>query len=380
MLTDNGSCYRSFVFAAALAASKTRHKRTRPYRPQTNGKVERYHRTLAREWAYSQAWDEQPATHRRASLAFLDRYNYRRPHTALGGRPPISRTPDRCHQPRCIEQLAVDVVHSGKHLMNAQLGRAGGEILRRSMAELGIGVFTGNRTTEVWGPDRVRGVKLRDLTEIDCDMIVVAAGIRPNTDVAATSGFTVERAIVVDDQMRTVDDDDVYAVGECVQHRGEVYGLVAPLWEQAVVLADLITGAEPARAVPRLADRHQAQGGRGRGRLDGRHRARAGHRRAHRVLRAQPGRLQVGRGPRRQGHRRDAARRQQEGRVPAAGLRPRAAAAGGAGRAAVRPGRSRRRRSASPRLADDAQVCNCNGVCKTTIVAPSRAAARPSPA
>ena len=102
--------------------------------------------------------------------------------------------------------IGVDVVHSGKHLMNAQLGRAGGEILRRSMAELGIGVFTGNRTTEVWGPDRVRGVKLRDLTEIDCDMIVYAAGIRPNTDVATTSGFTVERAIVVDDQMRTVED------------------------------------------------------------------------------------------------------------------------------------------------------------------------------
>ena len=55
---------------------------------------------------------------------------------------------------------------------------------------------------------------------------------------AATTGFTVERAIVVDDQMRTVEDPDVYAVGECVQHRGEVYGLVAPLWEQAVVLAD----------------------------------------------------------------------------------------------------------------------------------------------
>ena len=80
---------------------------------------------------------------------------------------------------------------------------------------------------------------------IDCDLVVVAAGIRPNTDVATTSGFTVERAIVVDDQMRTVDDDRVFAVGECVQHRGEVYGLVAPLWEQAVVLADVITGTNP---------------------------------------------------------------------------------------------------------------------------------------
>ena len=58
------------------------------------------------------------------------------------------------------------------------------------------------------------------------------------------SGLTVERAIVVDDQMRVVDEDDIYAVGECVQHRGEVYGLVAPLWEQAVVLADQVTGRD----------------------------------------------------------------------------------------------------------------------------------------
>jgi nitrite reductase (NADH) large subunit len=144
--------------------------------------------------------------------------------------------------------LAVDVVHSGRWLMNAQLGRDGGEVLRRSMASLGIGIVTNNRTTAVWGPDKVRGVRLRDDTTIDCDLIVVAAGIRPNTEVALTSGFTVERAIVVDDHLRTVDDDDVYAVGECVQHRGEVYGLVAPLWEQAVVLADVITGRNPRAA------------------------------------------------------------------------------------------------------------------------------------
>ena len=144
--------------------------------------------------------------------------------------------------------IEVDVVHSGRWLMNAQLGREGGEVLRRSMAELGIGIFTNNRATTIWGPDKVHGVRLRDETEIDCDLVVVAAGIRPNTDIATTSGFTVERAIVVDDQMRTVDDDHVFAVGECVQHRGEVYGLVAPLWEQAVVLADVITGNNPQAA------------------------------------------------------------------------------------------------------------------------------------
>jgi transposase InsO family protein len=92
VLTDNGSCYRSGAFAGALIGSRTRHKRTRPYRPQTNGKVERYHRTLAREWAYRQAWSSND--HRRAGLdAFLRRYNYDRPHTALGGKPPITRCP-----------------------------------------------------------------------------------------------------------------------------------------------------------------------------------------------------------------------------------------------------------------------------------------------
>ncbi|MCB0486817.1 MAG: transposase family protein, partial [Flavobacteriaceae bacterium] len=92
VLTDNGACYRSRVFNTALQQTQTRHKYTRPYRPQTNGKVERYQQTLSREWARSQAWDSN--THRSSALqAFLDRYNYRRPHTALGGLPPISRCP-----------------------------------------------------------------------------------------------------------------------------------------------------------------------------------------------------------------------------------------------------------------------------------------------
>ena len=92
VLTDNGSCYRSKVFNKALRATGTVHKYTRPYRPQTNGKVERYQQTLSREWARSQAWDSN--THRSSALqAFLDRYNYHRPHTALGGLPPISRCP-----------------------------------------------------------------------------------------------------------------------------------------------------------------------------------------------------------------------------------------------------------------------------------------------
>ena len=90
VLTDNGACYRSIAFNAALARSRTRHKWTRPYRPQTNGKVERYQRTLAREWAYARSWTSN-AERAAALLAWLDHYNYARPHTALRGRPPITR-------------------------------------------------------------------------------------------------------------------------------------------------------------------------------------------------------------------------------------------------------------------------------------------------
>ncbi|WP_369133416.1 nitrite reductase large subunit NirB [Modestobacter sp. I12A-02662] len=140
--------------------------------------------------------------------------------------------------------LHVEVVHAGTHLMNQQLDLDGGAILRRSVESLGIAVHLATRTTEVVGPDRVRGVVLADGRTIDADLLVIAAGIRPVTEVALMSGLEVERGIVVDDQLRT-DDPDVYAVGECAQHRGELYGLVAPVWEQARVLADVLTGTDP---------------------------------------------------------------------------------------------------------------------------------------
>jgi nitrite reductase (NADH) large subunit len=75
-------------------------------------------------------------------------------------------------------------------------------------------------------------------------MVVVSCGIKPNVELARECGLTVERAIAVDDQMRT-SDPNIFAVGECAQHRGRVYGLVAPLWEQGKVLADAITNVNP---------------------------------------------------------------------------------------------------------------------------------------
>jgi nitrite reductase (NADH) large subunit len=142
----------------------------------------------------------------------------------------------------------VTLLHAAGHLMNAQLDPQAGAILQRSVEQLGIEVITGAHTTEILGKHAVTGVRLKDGRQIPCDVVVVAAGIRANAEVAQASGLTVERGIVVDDQMRCLGEPDIYAVGECAQHRGETYGLVAPLWEQAKVLADHVTGADPAAA------------------------------------------------------------------------------------------------------------------------------------
>jgi nitrite reductase (NADH) large subunit len=141
----------------------------------------------------------------------------------------------------------VTLVHAPGHLMNSQLDAAAGQTLQRTVEQrLGIEVLTGATTTEILGKHAVTGVRLADGRVVECDVVVVAAGIRANAEVAAASGLTVGRGVVVDDQM--VAAPDVYAVGECAEHRGRVYGLVAPLWEQARVLADHLTGANPAAA------------------------------------------------------------------------------------------------------------------------------------
>ena len=141
---------------------------------------------------------------------------------------------------RQVEQ--VHVLHATPTLMNAQLDDTAGGILRTSVEKIGITVHTEARTKSVLSADGViTGVEFADGTVLDCDMLVVTAGIRPNVILARRAGLSVERAIVVDDSMRSIDDDDIYVVGECAQHRGMVYGLVAPLWEQAEVLADHVT-------------------------------------------------------------------------------------------------------------------------------------------
>jgi len=138
--------------------------------------------------------------------------------------------------------IPVDVIHRGPYLMGQQLDSQSGAIMKTSIERLGIGVKLNKNTTRILGEDHVTGLEFKDGTTVEYGMVVISTGITPNAEIGARAGLTVERAIVVDDQMRSIDDPDVYVVGECAQHRGRLYGLVAPLWEQAKVLADHITG------------------------------------------------------------------------------------------------------------------------------------------
>lgn len=136
----------------------------------------------------------------------------------------------------------VNVIHLATHLMNLQLDHAAGSILGASMQAMGVTLHLGKITAEVLGESAITGLAFKDGSTLDCEMVVVSAGIQPNTSLARECGLPVERGIIVDNHMRSPDDFDVYVVGECAQHRGVTYGLVAPLWEQAKVLADHITG------------------------------------------------------------------------------------------------------------------------------------------
>ena len=144
--------------------------------------------------------------------------------------------------------VEVHVVHLMDSLMNQQLDAPAGAMLKATMEKMGVYVHLNKSSQTVLGDERVEGIFFKDGSTLDCDMIVISAGIKPNAEIGRDCGLTVERAIVTDDQMRSIDDPDVYVVGECAQHRGRVYGLVAPLWEQAQTLADQITGKNPRAA------------------------------------------------------------------------------------------------------------------------------------
>jgi nitrite reductase (NADH) large subunit len=137
--------------------------------------------------------------------------------------------------------VKVTVVHLMDRLMEVQLDEVGGFFLKREIEKLGITVLLQKNTAKILGEDEVQGVEFKDGEIVSAEMVVVACGIRPNADLAKKAGLEVNRGIVVNDFMET-SDPDIFAVGECVEHRGKVYGLVAPLYEQGKVLADTIAG------------------------------------------------------------------------------------------------------------------------------------------
>jgi nitrite reductase (NADH) large subunit len=139
----------------------------------------------------------------------------------------------------------VHVIHLAPHLMEVQLDVQAGAALKRSMDAMGVNVHLNKNTTAIIGDECVNGLRFDDGSTLDCDMIVISAGIRPNAQLARDTGLTVERGVVVNDFMACVNDPDVFAVGECAQHNGTVYGLVAPLWEQTAALADRLTRRKP---------------------------------------------------------------------------------------------------------------------------------------
>ena len=133
--------------------------------------------------------------------------------------------------------MKVTVIHLMESLMERQLDDTAAQMLRTSLEEKGLDFKMGALTEEIVGEDKVTAVRLKDGTEIPAEIVVMAVGIRPNTELAAEAGLHVERGIVVDDTLQTFD-PCIYGVGECVQHRQQTYGLVAPLFEQAKVVAN----------------------------------------------------------------------------------------------------------------------------------------------
>ena len=137
--------------------------------------------------------------------------------------------------------LPVTVVHLMDRLMERQLDGAGASLLHGQLERMGLRMRLSAETVALCGNGSVQAVALSDGSMIDADLVVVACGVRPRAELATCAGLEVRRGIVVDDQMRT-SDASIYAVGECAEHRGRCYGIVAPLREQARALAAHLTG------------------------------------------------------------------------------------------------------------------------------------------
>lgn len=139
--------------------------------------------------------------------------------------------------------MDVHVVHLMPYLMEQQLDAKAASLLREDLEAQGMKFLMEKKTVKILGTDHVEGIQFEDNSIVACDLVVMAVGIRPNTQLAKDAGLIVNRGIVTNDYMQT-DDESIYAVGECAEHDGIAYGLVAPLYEQGTVLAKHITNSQ----------------------------------------------------------------------------------------------------------------------------------------
>ncbi|HWO96624.1 MAG TPA: nitrite reductase large subunit NirB [Bacillus sp. (in: firmicutes)] len=139
--------------------------------------------------------------------------------------------------------MEVNVVHIADYLMERQLDPTAAKMLQKELESQGMNFLLEKETQEIIGNHRVEGLRFKDGTKVKADLVVMAVGVRPNVQLAKESGIDTNRAIVVNDYLET-NTPNVYAVGECAEHRGMVYGLVKPLYEQGQVLAKHICGID----------------------------------------------------------------------------------------------------------------------------------------
>jgi assimilatory nitrate reductase electron transfer subunit len=143
--------------------------------------------------------------------------------------------------------LPVTLVQRGVRLMERQLDAAASRVLTRTARSIGVRVLTGAGMRAVRGGVHLTGVVLEDGRTLDAELLVLCCGVRPRVELARECGLDVAAGVVVDDQLRSITDPDIFAIGECAEHRGRTYGLVAPAWEQARIAARVIARpGEPA--------------------------------------------------------------------------------------------------------------------------------------
>jgi NAD(P)H-nitrite reductase large subunit len=155
-----------------------------------------------------------------------------------------------------IRGVQVEVVEGTDHVLSHNVGYQAGAVLQRSLRLLGTEVYTGARAVRLTDD----GLRLDNGYTLDTDLVVLTAGGRPSTALARRAGRMVRRGVVVDSHVRSVLDDSIYAIGDCAEHRGRTTGFVPPAWEQASVLASVLTGGPEQYDGSRIVARLRATG------------------------------------------------------------------------------------------------------------------------